>query len=118
VLYDLADGLRAVAVAVAPFLPTTAPRILEALGQPADHGPQQPRQPLGDQEGRDRRARPLGLLDVERERDKCRAGADVGERQRAPQRTELRPAAEQRDGAAQMITWTVPPSTDQAAPLT
>jgi methionyl-tRNA synthetase len=36
VLYDLADGLRVVAIAVAPFLPATAPRILEALGQPAD----------------------------------------------------------------------------------
>ena len=36
VLYDLADGLRAVAIAVSPYLPTTAPRILEALGQPAD----------------------------------------------------------------------------------
>jgi methionyl-tRNA synthetase len=33
VLYDLADGLRAVAIAVSPYLPTTAPRILEALGQ-------------------------------------------------------------------------------------
>jgi methionyl-tRNA synthetase len=36
VLYDLADGLRAVAIAISPFLPETAPRILEALGQPAD----------------------------------------------------------------------------------
>jgi methionyl-tRNA synthetase len=36
VLYDLADGLCAVAVAVSPYLPETAPRILEALGQPAD----------------------------------------------------------------------------------
>jgi methionyl-tRNA synthetase len=36
VLYDLADGLRVVAIAVAPFLPTTAPQILEALGQPGD----------------------------------------------------------------------------------
>jgi methionyl-tRNA synthetase len=34
VLYDLADGLTAVAVAVSPYLPETAPRILEALGQP------------------------------------------------------------------------------------
>jgi methionyl-tRNA synthetase len=33
VLYDLADGLVAVAVAVAPYLPETAPRILEALRQ-------------------------------------------------------------------------------------
>ena len=33
-LYDLADGLRAVAVALAPYLPATAPRILEALRQP------------------------------------------------------------------------------------
>src|SRR5207244_3334949 len=36
VLYDLVDGLSAVAVAVAAYLPETAPRILEALGQPAD----------------------------------------------------------------------------------
>jgi methionyl-tRNA synthetase len=36
VLYDLADGLSAVAIAVSPYLPETAPRILEALGQPAD----------------------------------------------------------------------------------
>jgi methionyl-tRNA synthetase len=35
-LYDLADGLRAVAVALAAYLPETAPRILEALGQPAE----------------------------------------------------------------------------------
>jgi methionyl-tRNA synthetase len=35
VLYDLADGLRAVAVALAAYLPTTSARILEALGQPA-----------------------------------------------------------------------------------
>jgi methionyl-tRNA synthetase len=36
VLYDLTDGLAAVAVALSPYLPETAPRILEALGQPAD----------------------------------------------------------------------------------
>jgi methionyl-tRNA synthetase len=36
VLYNLADGLTAVAVAVSPYLPETAPRILEALGQPSD----------------------------------------------------------------------------------
>jgi methionyl-tRNA synthetase len=36
VLYDLADGLCAVAVALAPYLPETSPRILEALGQPSD----------------------------------------------------------------------------------
>jgi methionyl-tRNA synthetase len=34
VLYDLADGLRAVAVALSSYLPETAPRILAALGQP------------------------------------------------------------------------------------
>jgi methionyl-tRNA synthetase len=34
VLYDLADGLRAVAVALAAYLPGTSERILEALGQP------------------------------------------------------------------------------------
>jgi methionyl-tRNA synthetase len=36
VLYDLADGLRAVAIAVSPYLPETAPQVLEALGQPPD----------------------------------------------------------------------------------
>ncbi len=35
-LYDLADGLRVVAVALAPFLPDTAPRVLSGLGQPGD----------------------------------------------------------------------------------
>ena len=34
VLYDLVDGLRAVAVALSSYLPDTAARILEALGQP------------------------------------------------------------------------------------
>ncbi len=37
-LYDLADGLRAVAVALGAFLPETAGRILASLGQPADLG--------------------------------------------------------------------------------
>jgi methionyl-tRNA synthetase len=36
VLHTLADGLRAVAIALAPFLPETAPKILAALGQPDD----------------------------------------------------------------------------------
>jgi methionyl-tRNA synthetase len=35
-LYELADGLRAVAIALLPYLPETAPRILEALKQPAE----------------------------------------------------------------------------------
>ncbi|MBM3678693.1 MAG: methionine--tRNA ligase [Actinobacteria bacterium] len=35
VLYDLVDGLRAVAVALASYLPATAAAILEALRQPA-----------------------------------------------------------------------------------
>jgi methionyl-tRNA synthetase len=35
-LYDLADGLRAVAIALIPYLPETAPRILDALKQPAE----------------------------------------------------------------------------------
>ena len=35
-LYDLADGLRAVAIALAAYLPESAPRILAALGQPAE----------------------------------------------------------------------------------
>jgi methionyl-tRNA synthetase len=38
VLYDLADGIVAVAVALAPYLPETAPRILDALGQADDLG--------------------------------------------------------------------------------
>ena len=36
VLYNLVDGLTAVAVALSPFLPETAPRILGALRQPDD----------------------------------------------------------------------------------
>jgi methionyl-tRNA synthetase len=36
VLFDLADGLRVVAVCLSPYLPETAPRILQALGQRAD----------------------------------------------------------------------------------
>ena len=36
VLYNLADGLTAIAVALAPYLPESAPRILAALGQPAE----------------------------------------------------------------------------------
>jgi methionyl-tRNA synthetase len=36
VLYNLVDGLTALAVALAPFLPETTPRILAALRQPAD----------------------------------------------------------------------------------
>lgn len=35
-LYDLADGLRAVAIALSAYLPETAPRILSALGQSED----------------------------------------------------------------------------------
>jgi methionyl-tRNA synthetase len=38
VLYDLADGVRAVAVALSPYLPETAPQILVALGQPVELG--------------------------------------------------------------------------------
>jgi methionyl-tRNA synthetase len=36
VLYNLVDGLTALAVALAPFLPETAPKILAALEQPVD----------------------------------------------------------------------------------
>jgi methionyl-tRNA synthetase len=36
VLYDLVDGVRAVAVALSPYLPKTTPQILEALGQPVE----------------------------------------------------------------------------------
>ncbi|MGI8421186.1 MAG: methionine--tRNA ligase, partial [Gaiellaceae bacterium] len=35
-LYDLADGIRVVAVALSAYLPDTAERILAALGLPAD----------------------------------------------------------------------------------
>ena len=38
VLYHLADGVRAVAVALSPYLPETAPQILAALGQPVELG--------------------------------------------------------------------------------
>jgi methionyl-tRNA synthetase len=38
VLYDLADGIRAVAVALWPYLPETAPQILAALRQPVELG--------------------------------------------------------------------------------
>jgi methionyl-tRNA synthetase len=36
VLFTLVDGLRAVAIALSPYLPATSPRILEALHQPVD----------------------------------------------------------------------------------
>jgi methionyl-tRNA synthetase len=36
ILYDLADGLRVAAIALSPYLPETAPQILDALRQPAD----------------------------------------------------------------------------------
>jgi methionyl-tRNA synthetase len=35
-LYELADGLRVAAVALAAYLPDTSERILEALGQPVE----------------------------------------------------------------------------------
>ena len=38
VLFDLADGLRAVAVALAAYVPQTSAAILEALGQPQELG--------------------------------------------------------------------------------
>jgi len=38
VLYDLADGIRALAIALAPFVPHTAPSILDALAQPQELG--------------------------------------------------------------------------------
>ena len=37
-LYDLADGLRVAAVALFAYLPETAPKILDALGQPLELG--------------------------------------------------------------------------------
>ena len=36
ILYDLADGLRVVAIALSSYLPETAPRVLAALGQLGD----------------------------------------------------------------------------------
>jgi len=36
VLYNLADGITSVAVALSPYLPQNAPLILAALGQPSD----------------------------------------------------------------------------------
>ncbi len=36
VLYDLVDGLRAVAVALFPYVPNSVPRILDALNQPRE----------------------------------------------------------------------------------
>jgi methionyl-tRNA synthetase len=36
VLYDLADGLRAVAVALSAYMPDTSERIFQALKQPID----------------------------------------------------------------------------------
>ena len=36
VLYDLADGVRSVAIALHAYLPATAPAILSALGQSPD----------------------------------------------------------------------------------
>jgi methionyl-tRNA synthetase len=38
VLYDLADGVRVLAVALSPYLPETAPHILAALRQPVELG--------------------------------------------------------------------------------
>ena len=38
VLYDLAEGIRVVAIALSAYLPETAPKILEALGQPVELG--------------------------------------------------------------------------------
>jgi methionyl-tRNA synthetase len=36
VLYNLADGITSVAIALSPYLPESAPAILAALGQPSD----------------------------------------------------------------------------------
>ncbi len=38
VLYDLAEGIRVVAIALSAYLPETSPKILEALGQPVELG--------------------------------------------------------------------------------
>ena len=81
VLYELADGLRAVAVAISSYLPETAPQILAALGQPDDlawenvaAGPR--RRSRGDPAGRAalparRTGRRRGLIDTHAHLDAC-----------------------------------------------
>ena len=95
------------------------PPQVEAVGEAAGQRPEQARRRPGDQQRRDRGAGAAGLLDVERQHRQRRAGAGVGEGQRRPEGAELGAGAQQRERAPhQMITWTVPPSTDQAAPAT
>jgi len=59
VLYNLVDGLTALAVALAPFLPETAPRILEALRQPGDLGWDRIRNGVAEEVGGIEAAKPL-----------------------------------------------------------
>ena len=57
VLYDLVDGLRAVAVALAAYVPTTAAAILAALRQPAGVDWSLVAYGLTERDGRDRGSR-------------------------------------------------------------
>jgi methionyl-tRNA synthetase len=59
VLYNLVDGLTALAVALAPFLPETAPRILEALRQPGDLAWDRIRNGVAEEVGGIEAAKPL-----------------------------------------------------------
>jgi len=59
VLYNLVDGLTALAVALAPFLPETAPRILAALNQPDDLAWDRVRNGVAEEVGGIAAAKPL-----------------------------------------------------------
>jgi len=59
VLYNLVDGLTALAVALAPFLPETAPRILEALRQSGDLAWDRIRNGVAEEVGGIEAAKPL-----------------------------------------------------------
>ena len=83
VLYDLADGLRAVAVALSPYLPETAPRILDALRQPLDLSLDRVR-PQAAERGRRDRAGPAALP------ARRRAAAARDRHARAPRRVRRR----------------------------
>jgi methionyl-tRNA synthetase len=59
VLYNLVDGLVALAIALAPFLPETAPRILETLRQPGDLAWDRIRNGVAEEVGGIEAAKPL-----------------------------------------------------------
>jgi len=59
VLYNLVDGLVALAVALAPFLPETTPRILETLRQPGELGWDRIRNGVAEEVGGIEAAKPL-----------------------------------------------------------